>query len=297
MDYKKLIKSRNLRLKILYLFNWIPDKSMIRLQYRVKTGRRLNLKNPTRYTEKLQWYKLYHRNPLMAQCADKYYVREYVKNKKLGNILNPLYGVFTSVNEINLKKLPDKFVLKRTNGAGGNDVIICKDKSSFDIDNWMQTMKKWTEQKKNGGGREWIYYKLNPQIIIEKYIESEDDDLIDYKFFCFNGEPKYLYVINGRKLGESAKLGIFDMNFSQLPYFRKDEDKMLEAPNKPENFAEMINIVKKLSEDFPHVRVDLYNIKGKIIFGELTFFDGSGYQPFEPDEFDFIMGKNFKLPN
>ena len=296
MNYKRLIKDRNMRLKILSLLNWIPDKVMIKLQYRLKTGRKLNLKNPTRYTEKLQWYKLYYRNPLMSKCADKYDVREYIKSKGLGYILNEIYGVYESPNDINFDKFPNKFVLKRTNGGGGNDVLICKDKSKFDIKNALYKMKKWTITEKNGGGREWVYYKTEPRIIAERFIESESDDLIDYKFFCFKGEPYYLYIINGRKLGEKIKLGIFDLEYNKLQYFRSDENKMLFSPNKPENFEQMINIAKDLSEDFPHVRVDLYNVKGKIIFGELTFFDGSGYQIYEPDEFDFIMGNKFKLP-
>ncbi|WP_462392421.1 ATP-grasp fold amidoligase family protein [Clostridium cadaveris] len=296
MDYKKLIKDRNMRLKILSLLNWIPDKEMIKFQYRLKTGRKLNLKNPTRYTEKLQCYKLYHRDPLMAQCADKYTVHEYVKSKGLGSILNEIYDVYDDPNEINFNKLPNQFVLKRTNGGGGNDVLICKEKSRFDIKNALEKMKTWTEIKNTGGGREWVYYKIKPRIIAEKFIESENDDLIDYKFFCFNGKPHYLYVINGRKLGEEIKLGIFDLEYNQLPYFRGDENRMLKSPDKPENFEQMINIAKDLSKDFHHVRVDLYNVKGKIIFGELTFFDGSGYQTYEPDEFDVIMGDKFKLP-
>lgn len=296
MDYKKLIKDRNMRLKILSLLNWIPDKEMIKLQYRLKTGRKLNLKNPIRYTEKLQWYKIYYREPLMAKCADKYTVREYVKSRGLGNILNELYGIYDNANDINFDKLPNQFVLKGTNGAGGNDVLICKDKSQFDIKNALEKMKTWTEVKNNGGGREWVYYKIKSRIIAEKFIKTEDENLIDYKFFCFNGKAYYLYVINGRKLGEEIKLGIFDLEYNQLSYFRSDEERMLKAPNRPEKFDEMVKIAEKLSEDFPHVRVDLYNVDGEIIFGELTFFDGSGYQGYEADEFDFILGHKFKLP-
>ena len=296
MDYKKIIKSRNTRLWILSLLNWIPDKIMIKLQYRLKMGRRLDLKNPMRYTEKLQWYKLYYRNPNMAKCSDKYMVREYVRNKGLEDILIPLHAVYDSSTQIDFDKLPNKFVVKKTNGGGGNDVLICKDKSHFDIDGAYEKMKTWTKEIKNGGGREWVYYRLKPRIIIEKFIETEDNNLIDYKFFCFNGKAKYLYVINDRKLGAKVKLGIFDLKYAQLPYFRGDEDNMINPPEKPRNFERMIEIAEMLSQDFPHVRVDLYNIKGKIIFGELTFFDGSGYHTYEPDEFDFILGNEFILP-
>jgi len=270
---------------------------MIKIQYRLKTGRKLNLKNPVRYTEKLQWYKLYYKDLSMAQCADKYNVREYIKSKGLKNILNVLYGVYDKINDIVFEELPNEFVLKKTSGVGGNDVIICTDKLSV---NWAvatKKMREWTKETSNGGGREWIYYKVKPRIVVEKFIHAEDDDLVDYKFFCFNGNPYCLYVINGRKLGKDINLGIFDMNFNQLPYFRADENMMLSVSTKPKNFEKMIKIAKILSKDFPHVRVDLYNVDGKIIFGELTFFDGSGYQSYKPDEFDFLLGKEFVLPN
>lgn len=292
MNYKKIFKNREMRLKLLTLFNWIPDKEMIKFQYWLKTGRHLNLKKPTRYTEKLQWYKLYYKKQLMANCSDKYTVRDYIKGKGLENILNELYGVYDSVEEIDFSRFPNQFVLKKTNGGGGNDVIICNDKSKLDL----KRISNWTRMISNGGGREWVYYKIKPRIIAEKFIESENNDLVDYKFFCFNGEIYYIYIISGRKLGEKVELGIFDLEYNQLPYYRCDENKMLKVPAKPENFEEMVNIARKISEDFPHVRVDLYNVKGKIIFGELTFFDGSGYQTFEPDEFDLILGSKFILP-
>lgn len=296
MDYKKIIKGRNMRLKILALLNWIPDKVMIKFQYKLKTGRKLNLKKPIRYTEKLQWYKLYYKDQLMAKCSDKYTVREYIKDRKLGDILIELYGIYNSANDIDFNKLPNQFVLKRTNGGGGNDVIICKDKSKFDIESALKRMSTWTEVSSNGGGREWVYYKIKPRIIVEKLIHTDDDNLVDYKFFCFYGKPYCLYVINGRKLGEEIKLGIFDMEFNQSQYFRDDENIMTSAPVKPVNFEKMVKISENLSEVFPHVRVDLYNVNGTIIFGELTFFDGSGYQSYKPDEYDFVLGDKFKLP-
>ena len=296
MNYKNIIKNRNLRLKILMLFNWIPDKEMIKLQYKLKTGRKLNLKNPIRYTEKLQWYKLYYKEPLMAECADKYTVRKYVENHGLKNILNDLYGVYDNVKDIDFDKLPNEFVFKKTNGGGGNDIIICNDKSKFNIGEAIIKMRTWTKMNKNGGGREWVYYKIKPRIIAEKLIQVENNDLIDYKFFCFNGMPYCVYVINGRKMGQEITLGIFDLEYNQLPYFRNGENIMKNPPSKPYNFSKMIEISKKLSKPFPHVRVDLYNVNGVIVFGELTFFCGSGYQSYRPDVFDKILGEQFELP-
>jgi hypothetical protein len=300
MDYKKIIKSRETRLRILRTLDLIPDKTMIKMQYFIKTGRRLNLKNPQRYTEKLQWYKLYYRDPLMQQCADKYDVREYVRSKGLGYILNECYGVYERVEDIDFDSLPDQFVLKDTLGGGGNSIIICKDKATFDFENAKKQMQKWLsiDSNKKNEGREWVYQGRKHRIIIEKYIESNlsEGGLVDYKFFCFNGEPKYLYVIADRILGQIAGIGIFNVNFELLSVIRTDERPLERNIEKPKNFDEMIDIVKIISKDFPHVRVDLYNQDGNIIFGENTFFDGSGYHKYEPDEFDYELGSYFKLP-
>lgn len=237
MDYKKIIKSRETRLRILRTLDFIPDKTMIKMQYFIKTGRRLNLKNPQRYTEKLQWYKLYYRDPLMQQCADKYDVREYVRSKGLGYILNECYGVYERVEDIDFDSLPDQFVLKDTLGGGGNSIIICKDKATFDFENAKKQMQKWLsiDSNKKNEGREWVYQGRKHRIIIEKYIESNPSEggLVDYKFFCFNGEPKYLYVIADRILGQIAGLGIFDVNFELLSVIRTDERPLERNIEKP----------------------------------------------------------------
>lgn len=294
MEYKKIIKSRELRLKILGFFDFIPDKQMIKIQYWIKTGRILNLKNPKRYTEKLQCYKLCYRDPLMVKCADKYAVREYVKSKGLDYILNDIYGVYENVEDINFDELPSQFVIKTTNGGGGNNVILCKNKDLFNKNVEKKRIKKWLH-KSSKGGREWVY-DFKPRIIVERLLPTDsNNDLPDYKFFCFNGEPYYLYVIKNRNLKGGLKLGIYDMNFQRLSYYRSDINPITEEVKKPKNFEKMIEIAKQIARDFPHVRVDFYNIEGQIILGELTFFDGSGYQKFEPDEFDYILGEDFHL--
>ncbi len=300
MDYKKIIKSRSVREKILRLLSFIPDKQMLLLQYFIKTGRKLNLKNPKRFTEKLQWYKLYYKNPLMIRCVDKYDVRNYVKRCGMGKILNECYGVYDKVEDINFDKLPEQFVIKDTLGGGGNSVIIVKNKNEFDIESAKVQMQNWinTPAHIRGGGREWPYYSgKKHRVIIENYIESDSSKggLIDYKFFCFNGKCHYIYVISNRKLCQGVELGIFDTDYNLLPYYRADELKPKHFIEKPDNFEKMIQIAEKLSERFPHVRVDLFSEKDKIYFGELTFFDGSGYMEFEPDKFDYILGRQFKL--
>ncbi len=297
MDYKKIIKSREMRIKILKLFNWLPDKTMIKLQYWIKNKRKLDLKTPKRYTEKLQWYKINYRDERMAQCANKFHVRDYIKEKGHEDILNKLYGIYDCVEDIDFDKLPESFVLKATNGGGGNDVIVCTDKTKLNVNDVKQRMKVWTKKEKNGGGREWVYYKYPSQIIAEEYIKGDNlYGLIDYKFFCFNGKVEYLYVVTERKLGQKAKFGIYDRNFVKTPYHRGDEEKMEYCINKPKNYHQMLALAEDLSKDFPHARIDLYEVEDGVRFGEITFFDGSGYQFYEPDEFDYILGDKFILP-
>ena len=296
--YKRIIKSRNVRVKIMRLLSFIPDKTMIKIQYRIKTGRKLNLKNPKRYSEKLQLYKLNYRDPLMQMCVDKYEVREYVKKCGYNEILNPLIGIYSRPEDINFEALPDKFVIKDTLGGGGNEVIICTDKNSFDIESAKKELLKWIKNKKGkNAGREWVYDKGKSRIIIEEYIQSDFDNggLIDYKFFCFDGKVYYVYGMAGRNLGQKVQIGIFDRDFNLLPYQRLGEEKLSVDIEKPVNYDEMIKCAEVLSKKFPHARIDLYNQNGKIIFGEITFFNASGYMSFKPDEFDFILGEKFNI--
>lgn len=299
MDYKKIIKSRNMRLKILDFFNFIPDELMIRAQYRIKVHRHLNLRNPKRYTEKLQWYKLYYRDPLMEECADKFKVRNYVKSKQLGYTLNEIYGEYDDISEINFRNLPNQFVIKTTNGGGGNNVFLCNDKRDFNEADCKKLLKQWLRPIKKNSGREWVYTVDKPRIIIEKMLKRDiNNDIPDYKFFCFNGKVYYLYtMIDYIDNHNNGKLGFYDSNFNPMPYYRKDFEPINKTLKKPKNFEKMLEVAQKLSEGFPHVRVDLYNIDGDIIFGELTFFNASGYTIFVPDEFDFILGDKFILPD
>ena len=157
MDYKKIIKSQKLRFFILRLMKFMPDSLMLRLQYRIKLGRKLNLKAPERFTEKIQWYKLNYRNPLMGRCVDKYAVREYVKSKGLENTLTVLYGVYDNAEDIDFTLLPQKFVIKSTDGGGGENIFICKDKSKLDIPQVVKAISGWKNKKNINAGREWAY--------------------------------------------------------------------------------------------------------------------------------------------
>lgn len=295
VDYKKLIPNQELRLKILGLTDFIPDKAMIKLQYRIKTGRKLNLKNPERFTEKLQWYKLYYRDSLMTKCADKYDVRDYIATKGYRDILIPLYGVYESSEGIDFSQLPERFVLKTTNGSHTN--IFCDNKANFNIKAACKTLNKWLSKRTTKAGREWAYYEIKPRIVCEKYLEKDkNNDLIDYKFYCFSGKISYIKVVKDRFHITGQRQGLFNSNFEQLPYYKNDVLRITEYLEKPKNYDMMCKIAEDLSSDFPHVRVDLYNINGRIYFGELTFYDTSGYETFDPDMFDFLLGKEFELP-
>ncbi len=298
MDYKRIIKSQRLRFRILNALRWVPDSVMLRLQYRIKMGFWPDFKHPKRFTEKLQLYKMKYRNPVMSQCVDKYEVRRYVEDKGLGHILNDIYGVYDSIDDIDFSSLPNKFVVKSTTGGGGLNVIVVKDKSTCNWDNLKHEVMSWSRHKKGAisHGREWAYTGMaDTRILVEKLLESPagEGNLVDYKFFCFDGEPQYLYVITDRKPGEYAYLSMYDKDFNKLPYYTSDERKLQRELPRPKNFEGMIEAARKLSEDFPHVRVDLYDIDGKVVFGELTFYDGSGYYLFEPDDFDEKAGSYF----
>lgn len=295
MDYKKIIKSREMREKILNILSFIPDKQMLQLQYFIKTNRMLDLKNPKRFTEKLQWYKLYYRDPLMKRCVDKYHVRSYVTEKGFADTLVELYGVYSSYEEIKWKALPDQFVIKTTNGGGGLNVVLCPDKSKINVHDLKESLRR-KESNAKPGGREWAYYGLKPKIIVEEMLVNKSDPesgITDYKFFCFAGEVKVIVADIDRYIGH--KRNFYDDKWNDLLITSDCPAADREIPM-PENLNEMSRIAETLAAEFPFVRVDLYNIDGKIYFGELTFYPWSGYVQFCPDSFDLEMGDRFILP-
>ena len=301
MEYKKLLKNRNTRLKLLRLFDWVPDKMMLKLQYYIKMGRRLNLDNPKRFSEKLQWYKLYYKDDTMAICADKYDVRGFVRERGYENILIDCLGVYDSVDSLQFESFPNEFVLKDTLGSGGDSVIIVNKKLGFNEIAIKQKCQEWLDNGlvKVDPGREWVYCQQKHRIIVEKKLEKDRscNDLLDYKFFGFNGKCRFIYVIGERTLGNGAGLAVLTNDFEKLDVLRTDERKLNMNIVKPENYEEMLRIAESLSMGFPEVRVDLYNTNGKIYFGEMTFYDGSGYMKYDPDEFDFTAGEFFILPS
>ena len=292
--YKKVFRSKALRFRILSMLRFIPDKWMLRLQYRIKCGRKLNIYAPQRYTEKIQWYKLYYRDPLMRICADKYLVRKYIEDKGLEHILNDLYEVFTTPNDINFDKLPEKFVLKVSNGSSTN--LLCTDKSQLDLQKVKRQFREYLIQSNSNAGCEWVYNDGNPVIIAEKLMEDAlqpNGTLRDYKILCFNGEPEFIICVDGRYTDNYCHV-VYDTNWNKQDVVIGESSAAADYEC-PGNFEEMLQIARTLSADFPAVRVDLYSIQGKIYFGELTYFPWSGYMRFKPDEFDFVLGEKFTL--
>jgi len=299
VDYKKIIRSKSLRLSLLKALSWVPDTIMVRFQYWLKFGFFPDLKSPKRYSEKMQLYKLKYRNPVLSQCVDKYDVRDYIKGKGFGDYLVPLYGVYDKIEDVVIKDLPKQFVVKNTTGGGGMNVIIVKDVSKLNWKEICDQVNKWPIHHKGDVdvGREWAYTNMpRTKILVEKLLEPLDKHgLVDYKFFCFNGRAEYLYVMSDRVFGKDAALAIYDRNFNKTDYYEKGERRSTDILPRPKNYLKMLEIADKLSEDFPQVRVDLYNIDGSIYFGELTFYDESGYVRFDPDSFDYVLGDLFKI--
>jgi hypothetical protein len=296
MDYRNFVRRRDTRLRILKKLDFMPDSLMIRLQYFAKTHRTLRLKHPIRYTEKVQWYKLNYRDPLLTTCSDKLAVRDYVKSKGLGSILNECYKVFTDAEAIEFSALPTSFALKCTSGTGVNYFVKNKaEVSEREVRDYMAIAIAAANPR---SGREWGYYGVPVRILAERLLpRDENNDIPDYKFFCFQGKVEFLYVmknyVDDHAMGECS---FFTREFERLPYRRSEYRSIEGVVAKPANFDRMVEIAEILAADFPHVRVDLYSLRGEIIFGELTFYPASGYSVFTPDSFDFVMGAKFQLP-
>lgn len=291
--YKKIVKSQKVRMAILKGLSFVPDKMMIKLQYRIKLGRKLDLKSPQRYTEKIQWYKLYYRNPIMTKCVDKYQVREFVEEKGLAHILTKLYGKYDAVSEIDYRQLPGKFIIKTTNGSGTN--IICHSKPNFDWEIAKKKLAEYISRPTISAGREWAYYDVCNRIVVEELLEDSSNPyggINDYKFMCFNGKAECVVVDVGRLTNH--KRNFYDMKWQRINV-SSDHENFEPDIDEPKNFSGMISVAERLSEGFPYVRVDLYNIDGKIYFGEMTFYPWSGYVKFEPDEFDYMVGEKFNI--
>ncbi|MFW6015505.1 MAG: ATP-grasp fold amidoligase family protein [bacterium] len=267
-------------------FNWMKDETYIKIAYRLKMGKKLNLDAPKSYNEKLQWLKLNNYKPEYTKYVDKYEVREYIGDTIGDEYLIPLLGVWNKFEDIEFDALPEKFVLKCTHDSGG--IVKCTDKNKFNRKAARRKISNSLKYNYFWGSREKPYRDIKPRIIAEQYMVDESSaELRDYKFFCFDGEVKALFIATNR--GIDTRFDFFDMDFNHLPFMQhyKNADIKIE---KPDQFNEMIEISRKLSAGIPHVRVDLYNVDGKVYFGELTFYHFSGLEKFEPEEWDLRFG-------
>ena len=274
--------------RIVKNFKFLPKETILKVRYEYYNGKKLNLDKPIDFNEKIQWLKLYYHVPILTQLADKCAVRSYVKKKVGKEYLNELYGVYENVNEIDFSVFPSKFVLKGAHGSSTN--LIVEDKNSLDISKTQKTLNNWLRHNQyKKVGFEWAYKNIPPKIICEAYLEdAQQGKLTDYKFYCFNGKPKFITVQNS-----SGKF-FYGLNWEEVPFSWRIDYKG--SIRKPSNLKEMIKLSEKLADTLPFVRVDFYSIKGKIIFGEMTFYPTDGRDPFYPKKYNKIIGDYLKLP-
>lgn len=277
------------------LLNWIDDETYLRIAYFICMKKRLNLDAPKSFNEKLQWLKLYDRRPEYTMMVDKCEAKKWAAERIGGERIIPTLGVWERFDDIEFAMLPNRFVLKCTHDSGG--LIICRDKDSFNKEAARKKIEKCLKHSFFWGQREWPYKNVKPRIIAEPYMEDmKTNDLRDYKFFCFEGEVKAMFVATERELREEeTKFDFFDADFNHLD-FTNGHPNAAVTPHKPDGFEEMKTIAGCLSAEIPAVRVDLYECNGKVFFGEMTFYHWSGFVPFKPEEWDRIFGSWIRLP-
>ena len=276
-------------------YNSLEDAEYLKLRFHYAMGQELDLENPKTFNEKLQWLKLHNRKPIYTDMVDKYAAKQYVADLIGEEHIIPTLGVWDSFDEIDFDKLPDQFVLKCTHDSGG--LVICRDKSKLDIRAAKKKLKKSLKRDFYLLGREWPYKDVPRRIIAEKYMGSLDSSLTDYKFYCFNGKPLFLYVSSGLEKHSTARISYVTLDWKHAPYKRLDYLPHEELPPKPSKLDEMIAYAELLSKNTAFLRVDLYQIDDEIYFSELTFFPGSGFTKFRNPEHDLEIGNLIKLPD
>lgn len=275
------------------LANWISDKFMVKILYRDVFGRKLNLDSPKTFNEKMQWLKLYNRKDIYTSYVDKLAVKDIVAKKIGKEYIIPTLKVYDSINEISLSDLPNQFVLKCTHDSG--TVVICSNKKELNFKESKDKLKKRMSENYFYRLREWSYKNVKPRIIAEEFInDDKEGQLKDYKFFCFNGRVKFLKIDFDRFSNHRANY--YDLNMKLLPFgevdFMPDRNHI---EKKPQNFEKMLELAEVLSEGLPFIRVDFYNVDGKIYFGELTFFPASGLGKFTDEKWDVEIGNMLEL--
>ncbi len=292
--------------KLHQIYHWVEEmiakvlgeNARYKFIYFLRTGKILNLNNPQDLNEKLFWLSRYWRNPLITLCSDKYKVRDFLIEKGCSDILNEQYEVYNNADDIDFNTLPNKFVLKCNHGSRMN--IIVEDVKQLDINETRRTLNKWLKFQ-YGRGTEWQYKSITPKILAEKYLEGKDGKMIEYQIFCFNGKPKFFLVRNDLRHSSVDKQAIeyaisYTIDWKRV-YMRKGEEQFDFDLPKPANYEKMIDYAKKLSEGFPQVRVDYYEVDNKLVFGELTFSSNGSVQSNYYDEYIKSLGRELILPN
>ena len=295
----KFITDSKYRFNILasrgFFNNW-SDEKFLKKKFKLIFGRELDLQNPQTFNEKMQWLKLYDRKPIYTTMVDKYEVKKYVADIIGEEYIIPTFGVWDRFEDIDFDKLPNQFVLKCTHDSGG--LVICRDKAKFNYKAAKRKINKSLKRNYFWQGREWPYKNVKPRIIAEKYMEDKQSpELIDYKFYCFNGEPRFLYVSVGLEEHSTARISFVTFDWQFAPFYREDFQPFDTLPARPKNFNKMMEIAKKLSKGHTFLRVDLYEIEQQVYFSELTFHPSSGFMPFYPPEWNKKIGDWLILPN
>lgn len=283
--------------KLWFLFP--NDKGYLKIVYFFEMGRKLNLKHPTKFTEKLQWLKLYERKDEYTQMVDKISAKEYVSGIIGLQHIIPTLGVWDKFEEIDFSLLPKEFVLKTNHGGGSSSVVICRDKNTFDYDAAKKKLERGLKKNPYNKYREWPYRNITPKIFAETFITNNKEqkkDIIDYKWYCFNGNPMFCQVIQDRSTNET--IDFFDSKWNHLPFVGLNPvaRNSIVEPNIPEHLGEMLKIAQMLSNTIPFCRIDLYDINNTVYFGEITFYPASGFGRFTPGTYDEILGRLLQLP-
>ena len=275
--------------------NWVPDSLYLKVLYRIIMGRKLNLKNPKEYNEKLQWLKLNDRKPEYSTMVDKYEVRGYIEDLLGDKYLIPCLGIYDSVDDIDIDALPDRFVLKCTHDSGS--VEICKDKSSFDIEGARHRLSQAMKRNYYATYREWPYKYVKPRVIAEGYLEGDEGDLKDYKVMCFNGEAKIIEVHENRFVeGKVHTQTFYDREWNIVPLTQIETVTVDRPGERPRQLDEILRLSELIAKNMYHARIEWYIEGDKIYFGEITFFDGSGFESFSTPEMERMLGDMINLP-
>lgn len=303
MNYKKILRAgmryltdkdyRLLWYLDLFKHKKMDDKRHIELRYKANFKKNIDLDCPVTFNEKMQWLKLYNKNPLHTEMADKYLVKKYVSERIGDSYVAKLLGVWDEVDEIDLTGLPDKFVLKTTHDCGG--VVVCKDKSALNLKKTKKFLRKHMKREYFYHCREWPYKNIKPRIIAEEFLEDANNGVLPvYKILCFNGEPKIIQTIQNDKK-ENETIDYFDTNWNVLD-LRQNYPNSKTPLERPKKLGEMLEIAEKLAEGRSFIRVDLYSVNGNIYFSEFTFFSDAGFAPFHPEIWDKTLGDWIDLP-